>query len=171
MDSDELKLHSLQRDLPGLCVSVWAPDNEDGDDTNDTDDLATIKADGSDPNGAYSWEIVDGADKVELLDAAMGAAPIPALFERAGASDADLWIGVKIAFHTFDQRSPLVRQVTKSMLDAQRLLPPPLNDEEKAERDLIEQRLTEFLKTPELRRPTPGPIVHVSRESSLVSNE
>ena len=59
--------------LPGKptlrCVGVWTPDDTDNDNTNDTANLPTIKATGSDPNGTYAWQVIQGAGKVELYDA------------------------------------------------------------------------------------------------------
>lgn len=87
----------------------------------------------------------------------IGEPAIPPILERAGTASEREWHIMRGVLSGIDRKSPLARQAMQTLLDAQRQLPPPLNDEEKAERELIEKRLTEFLKTPEPRRPKPEP--------------
>ncbi|RMH30358.1 MAG: hypothetical protein D6692_02295, partial [Planctomycetota bacterium] len=60
-----------------------------GDGANDRDDLPAVKAAGGGPGGTYTWEVVQGADKVELVSPSFagGGAPTP-----PGPSDATVRI-------------------------------------------------------------------------------
>ena len=53
--------------LPKL-VGVWTPNDTDSDDTNDTADLTTITANGSDAQGTYSWAVTRGAGLVQFVN-------------------------------------------------------------------------------------------------------
>jgi len=89
--------------------------------------------------------------------AKIGEPAVAPLIERVAVSSNEEWRYIQSALYDIDRKSPLVRQVMETLLDAQDLLPPAADDEEKAERELIEKRLTEFLKTPGPKRPKPQP--------------